>query len=160
VLCYLKWRHVHGQLIDVVDVIPMDWLAPKTRTRVSLMGKQYGKSFCRMFSLKKEKSSGVRWTFWFDVHFGSGQGQMEHAGTVLDRSRAASSWIASHSFFFSVSSALLVLMRVGRPVVLVRGDGLRMIVGCIALCLSAGIYREQESWGVRHLWIHMTTYNT
>jgi hypothetical protein len=38
---------------------------------------------------------------------------------------------------------------------------LRMIVGCcIALCLSAGIYIVQESWGANHLWIHMAAYNT
>jgi hypothetical protein len=41
-----------------------------------------------------------------------------------------------------------------------RNNRLHIIVGCLALCLSVGIYRVQESWGVRHLWIHMVVYNT
>jgi hypothetical protein len=41
-----------------------------------------------------------------------------------------------------------------------RKNRLHIIIDCIALCLSASIYKGQESWGARHLWIHMVVYNT
>jgi hypothetical protein len=41
-----------------------------------------------------------------------------------------------------------------------RKNRLHIIVGCIALCISDIIYRLQEFWEVRHIWIHMVIYNT
>jgi hypothetical protein len=60
---------------------------------------------------------------------------------------AESNWMLLDNFRHAYPAFQLedeLLAQVGRYVI-VRGDGLCMIVGCIALCLSADIYRVQES---------------
>jgi hypothetical protein len=73
--------------------------------------------------------------------------------SVLDLVNQLSNNQHGSSFVFVNDSPYII-------VGLCQNNILRMIVGCIVLCISVGIYRVQESWETRHLWIHMTAYNT